>query len=196
MRVRIIARFKNANFAEAIEEQGFKTQKAFADHYGFFATEVGRWLNFKSYPRRDHLIDRIEKATKRLFEDLFPKEYRDAVDRELGRPIQKTVEVFELPAGFQPKYLLDSPQNLYEKKQLSKMIAKLLKKRLPPRYYLIIKHRFGLDGFEELSMEEIGKLFKVTPERIRQIEARALRIMKRGIREELSINDNATSWTE
>jgi RNA polymerase sigma factor (sigma-70 family) len=56
-------------------------------------------------------------------------------------------------------------------------IEKLLG-RLPPREVSILRERFGLDGREPASLEEIGKRFKMTRERIRQIEKKALLRMR------------------
>ena len=60
--------------------------------------------------------------------------------------------------------------------------AKLLKgqlddalKTLTPREELVLRMRYGLDGGRVCTLEEVGETFKITRERIRQIEARALR---------------------
>lgn len=50
---------------------------------------------------------------------------------------------------------------------------------LEPREASIIKLRFGLDGEKELTLEEVGKKFKVTRERIRQLEYLALQKIRR-----------------
>lgn len=52
---------------------------------------------------------------------------------------------------------------------------------LDPRESAIIKMRFGLDGGDELTLEEVGKKFKVTRERIRQLEYLALQKIRRGM---------------
>ena len=39
----------------------------------------------------------------------------------------------------------------------------------------VLRHRFGLDGYQELTLEETAKIFGVNRERIRQIEHRAIR---------------------
>jgi RNA polymerase primary sigma factor len=49
---------------------------------------------------------------------------------------------------------------------------------LPPRTERILRMRFGLDEEGEKTLEAIGQIFGVTRERIRQIEARALRVLK------------------
>jgi RNA polymerase primary sigma factor len=50
---------------------------------------------------------------------------------------------------------------------------------LDPREASIIKLRFGLEGQKELTLEEVGKKFKVTRERIRQLEYLALGKIRR-----------------
>jgi len=49
---------------------------------------------------------------------------------------------------------------------------------LHPREERVVRMRFGFDGLEERTLEAIGQLFGVTRERIRQIEAKALRKLK------------------
>ena len=55
--------------------------------------------------------------------------------------------------------------------------------RLAPREATIIRRRFGIDC-DEHTLEEVGKEFGVTRERIRQIEAKALRKLRRPERTE------------
>jgi DNA-directed RNA polymerase, sigma subunit (sigma70/sigma32) len=49
---------------------------------------------------------------------------------------------------------------------------------LPVREQEVLKMRFGLGDGYSLTLEEVGLLFKVTRERIRQIEAKALRRLR------------------
>ncbi len=59
---------------------------------------------------------------------------------------------------------------------LHRMIASL-----EPREAEIIKYRFGLDGYDEMTLEEVGRKFKVTRERIRQLQNIALSKMRKAI---------------
>ncbi len=52
-------------------------------------------------------------------------------------------------------------------------------KTLTPREEQVLKMRFGLEDGNEHTLEEVGHRFSVTRERIRQIEAKALRKLKR-----------------
>ena len=51
-------------------------------------------------------------------------------------------------------------------------------KTLTPREEKVIKMRFGLEDGSERTLEEVGQSFAVTRERIRQIEAKALRKLR------------------
>jgi len=60
---------------------------------------------------------------------------------------------------------------------LKDQIGKVLD-TLTPREQRILRLRFGLDDGRNRTLEEVGKEFKVTRERIRQIEAKALRKLR------------------
>ena len=49
---------------------------------------------------------------------------------------------------------------------------------LTPREEQVLKLRFGLDDGRTRTLEEVGKVFNITRERIRQIEAKALRKLR------------------
>lgn len=51
--------------------------------------------------------------------------------------------------------------------------------KLPNREAEILVMRYGLDGNEPMTLEDIGKKYGVTRERIRQIEAKALKSIRR-----------------
>lgn len=52
---------------------------------------------------------------------------------------------------------------------------------LSPRESYIIIRRFGLDGRKTLTLEELGKTYKITKERVRQIETGALALLKQAL---------------
>ncbi len=55
-------------------------------------------------------------------------------------------------------------------------------KSLTAREEAIIRMRFGMDDGAERTLEEVGRVFAVTRERIRQIEAKALRKLRHPLR--------------
>lgn len=71
------------------------------------------------------------------------------------------------------------PYDLIEQLDLGSQIEEFLEKqKLDPREREIVKMRFGLDGREKKTLEEIGKEFGVTRERIRQIESKILKKLR------------------
>ena len=83
-----------------------------------------------------------------------------------------------LPDGFSNELLNDSKQ-LTEKQreQLREVIERELH-TLTPREEMVIKLRFGLEDGRPRTLEEVGRQFQITRERIRQIEAKALRKLR------------------
>jgi RNA polymerase primary sigma factor len=71
----------------------------------------------------------------------------------------------------------ETPIGEEESSHLEQMVSLL--KTLTPREERIIKKRFGLEDGSEQSLEEVGSSFGVHPQRIRQIEKKALRKLLR-----------------
>lgn len=65
----------------------------------------------------------------------------------------------------------------------TEILLKDMKELLTPREYKVIIMRFGFAG-RVMTLEEVGKKYKLTRERIRQIESKALKKLKRHIKEE------------
>ena len=89
---------------------------------------------------------------------------------------------FETPVGQEDdSYLGDfledtnslSPSEVAENKMLKELLLKVLS-TLTPREQKVIRLRYGIDDGRQRTLEEVGKEFNVTRERIRQIETKAL----------------------
>ncbi len=86
-----------------------------------------------------------------------------------------------------------------EKSDLHRMID-----QLEPREAEILRYRFGLDGYDELTLEEVGQKFNVTRERIRQLQNIALSKMRKAMaahsaqrsREEIEIENRRVAREE
>lgn len=70
-----------------------------------------------------------------------------------------------------------SPSDTVANNDLKERVREVLK-TLPPREEKVIRMRFGIDAASEHTLEEVGKDFSVTRERIRQIEVKALRKLR------------------
>lgn len=87
-------------------------------------------------------------------------------------------------AYFIPDQNTELPAESLETRSLTEQTLKLLS-TLTPREAKIIKMRFGIGGEMEHTLEEIGKFFNLSRERIRQIEAEALRKLKSPVKSKL-----------
>ena len=105
--------------------------------------------------------------------------------REIVRATQEPVSL-DAPVGEEQEshlgdFLMDkegaSPSQSILDQDLREHTAKVLK-MLPPREGEILKLRFGLEDDRVCTLEEVGLHFALTPERIRQIEADALRKLR------------------
>jgi RNA polymerase primary sigma factor len=149
-----------------------------------------------------HVGDKIlhmRRASMKLQEVLG----RDPTDDELARELDTTsARVAELRAASIRPASLDAPigddedanrygdlvqdenaENPYEEleEKTNTQLLRELVETLAPREQRILRYRFGLDGGNERTLEEVGKEFGVTRERIRQIQNMALSKLKKMI---------------
>ena len=76
-----------------------------------------------------------------------------------------------------------SPERVAERSLLKKQVDELLQ-TLSTREEKVIRLRFGIDDGCHRTLEEVGNIFNVTRERIRQIEDKALKKLRHPIRSE------------
>ena len=73
---------------------------------------------------------------------------------------------------------IQSPEDAFQSEALREQVNRMLKE-LPEREEAIVRMRFGLDGTGSVkTLEEVGKLYGITKERVRQIEGKAIRRLK------------------
>jgi RNA polymerase primary sigma factor len=145
-----------------------------------------------------HMVETINKlyrTSRRLMQELgrepTPEEIAEEVELEPDRvreifKIAQEVTSLEAPVGEdQESFLGDfipdentlSPVDAASKQLLKDHLDDVLA-TLSDREARVLKLRFGLEGSKQMTLEEVGKVFGVTRERIRQIEAKALRKLK------------------
>ncbi len=145
-----------------------------------------------------HMIEQVNKVIReaRLFVQEFGRDpTNDEIAERLGWPVQKVKSVknvgrepisLEIPVGSEEDSELgdfiedkevESPLNSAASSILAEQIRQVLH-TLPAREQKVIRMRFGLDDGYAQTLEEVGYQFKVTRERIRQIEAKALRRLR------------------
>jgi len=139
---------------------------------------------------RNYVFKTFYEMTKELGREPTPEE----LSERTGVPYEKILSIFETakdpisletPIGDEECTLGNFIENKkspssYEvtrKRDVSEKIKKFLS-TLSPREEKIIRMRFGLGEYEVYTLEEIGIIFKVSRERIRQIEKKALAKMR------------------
>jgi RNA polymerase primary sigma factor len=144
-----------------------------------------------------HMVETINKmmrTSRKLMQELGRDPTPEEIGKEMELPASKIREVMkisqsitslEAPIGNEEDSLLgdfiaDSAPSPYDtaSKQLLKENLKEVLETLSPRESSVLVYRFGLEGGRSMTLEEVGKKFGVTRERIRQIEAKALRKLK------------------
>ena len=140
-------------------------------------------------------INRLSKAEKALMQELGRQPQVDELAAELQMPIDKVREIikvaqepvsFEAPVGEEEDshlgdFIADgdipAPQDVASQMLLKEELNEVLK-TLSDREARVLRLRFGLDDGRTRTLEEVGREFRVTRERIRQIEAKALRKLR------------------
>jgi RNA polymerase primary sigma factor len=69
------------------------------------------------------------------------------------------------------------PQDVAEQEEIRRIVDEMLKS-LGEREQRILRMKFGFEGGKQLSMEEIGKEFNLSRERVRQLEVKAMRALR------------------
>jgi RNA polymerase primary sigma factor len=145
-----------------------------------------------------HMIETINKlirASRQLIQELGREPTSEELAKRMELPVSKVRKVLrvaqepislETPVGEEDEshlgdFLVDqagvSPSDAVINLNLREQTAQVLK-TLSPREEKIVKMRFGLEDGSEHTLEEVGQNFAVTRERIRQIEAKALRKLR------------------
>ena len=145
-----------------------------------------------------HMIETINKLVRiqrQLQQDLGREPTTEELSVKMELPVNKVRKVLriaqepislETPVGEEEEshlgdFIIDrrvvSPSEAVINLNLREQTAEVLK-TLSPREEKIIKMRFGLQDGSEHTLEEVGQHFAVTRERIRQIEAKALRKLR------------------
>jgi RNA polymerase primary sigma factor len=145
-----------------------------------------------------HMIEQINKVvreSRQLMQVLGREPTDEEIAERLGWTAIRVKSVknvarepisLETPIGEEEDSLLgdfiedkdvENPANQTAFTLLQEQLANVLS-TLPPREQEVLKMRFGLDDGYSLTLEEVGLYFNVTRERIRQIEAKALRRLR------------------
>ena len=145
-----------------------------------------------------HMIEQINKVvreSRQLVQKLGREPTDEEIAQQLSWPVSRVKQVknvarepisLETPIGEEEDSSLgdfiedkevENPAIQTAYKLLQEQLRSVLN-TLPPREQEVLRMRFGLDDGYSLTLEEVGLYFNVTRERIRQIEAKALRRLR------------------
>ena len=110
-------------------------------------------------------INKVKKVSSQLLHQNGHDPTADEISQALDMPVEKVREIMRVAAEAASHTLL--------KEQLSSVLS-----TLTPREEKVLRLRFGLEDGRPRTLEEVGHEFEVTRERIRQIEAKALRKLR------------------
>ena len=140
-------------------------------------------------------INKVKKVSAQLLHQNGREPTADEIAKELDMSVDKVREIMrvaqepvslETPIGeeedshlgdFIPDEDAPAPADAASHTLLKEQLSEVLK-TLTPREEKVLRLRFGLDDGRPRTLEEVGKEFNVTRERIRQIEAKALRKLR------------------
>ena len=145
-----------------------------------------------------HMVETIlkhNKAARELLQELGRDPTVEEIAEKLGTTIDKVIEVQRIsqdPISLESKMGHEedtkigdlipdenalSPQDIAMQNMLKEQLMGVLE-TLTPREQKVIRLRYGLDDAHPRTLEEVGREYSVTRERIRQIEAKALRKLR------------------
>lgn len=138
--------------------------------------------------------NRVTKASRELTQQLGREPSNEEIAQKLAVHTRKVEEVFraiqdpialQTPVGDEDTELEDfigdknspSPYSDAERTEVSEYIQRVLR-TLTPKEEKVIRMRFGIGAERDHTLEEVGRFLSITRERVRQIEAKALRKLK------------------
>ena len=145
-----------------------------------------------------HMVETINKTirvSRQLLQDLGHDPSAEEIAAEMDMPVEKVREILkiamepvslETPIGeeedshlgdFVPDEGASEPSEIAAFSLLREQLEEVMD-TLTPREKKVLELRFGLEDGRARTLEEVGKEFNVTRERIRQIEAKALRKLR------------------
>ena len=142
-------------------------------------------------------LNRVIRQQRRLSQELGREPTDDEIAVEAGVPVDRVRDLLKISqtpisldtkrggdddsdsviGEFIPDLTMEAPSDLAVQGMMREHIAQVLES-LSPREADVVRRRFGIDDGLQRTLEEVGREFNVTRERVRQIEAKAMRKLR------------------
>ena len=181
---RIKVSVRNNLLLRAIEDAGYTSIKKFCDDNGLTQVSVYKLIRFETRPL--NVTGEFSPAAQQLMEILgaAPSDLWTPEQLELQLTkysVERNVGQAELNAalGMNQGELIsfETPEDVVAAKDRHRVINEMLDS-IPLREKKVIELHRGLNGADPQTLEEIADMFDITPERVRQIEAKGLRLLR------------------
>jgi RNA polymerase sigma factor (sigma-70 family) len=184
-RVKVIVR--NNLILNLIEETGYTSIPKFAKDHGIHYNDLNMFISLKKAPITSEgefcvaakkLMEIFGAAPNDLWTDeqLTMKLHKNYSERGMDRDdLDQLAQNLPTITG---QITYDSPEEALYKKETVKVTSDMLE-GLTPRERKAIILRWGVDGAGERTLEQVANILDVTRERVRQIEAKAFRKLRR-----------------
>ena len=156
---------------------------------------ITRWCDQDVYKRQVETINRLIRTSRQLLQELGREPTPEEIAEKMEMPVERVREIMkisqdpvslETPIGEEEdSHLGDFIQDDHVQVPVDAATYTLLHEQLmevldtlTEREQKVLRLRFGLDDGRPRTLEEVGRQFNVTRERIRQIEAKALRKLR------------------
>jgi len=185
--IRAEIRFKNSEFIVALKRNGYRSVADFSRQseisYHLLIEYANLHMVFTDDKIKQKMIEMLDSDEWTLFE-----QYREVVESENGvTKIVTDIPMDQIISLSDKKLLqIESPDGVDEfmiKESLGQEISEVLD-TLKDREKQVLKLYFGIDGEEEMTLEEIAEEYGLSRERVRQIKEKAVRRLRHRSRKE------------
>lgn len=176
---RVYVKVKNANLLRAIESAGYKTIGSFCRANHMSPSLVGSLASLKIKPRNSSgdwkdIVEKISTVLNVMPSDLFSEEQMTPVTKNTGHIDVSLEEVSTMLTQTN-----NNPLTLLEEQDDKITVdAALIHSRLTTNEKEVLRMRFGIDC-EESTLKVVAQKLKISAQRVRQIEAKALRKIRK-----------------
>lgn len=179
--IRMDVRFRNNCILSKMESVGVESVAELARRIGVSVMSIHCYVNMTQVPfnkkgKMSRVVIKMCEFFKCSPEELFSSEQMETKLEKNRAAVEVSFEGVRAMLEHQPSELL-ALEDVVARDQIPGLITQALE-HLTVRQRLVLTKRFGLQEEEEHTLEQVAEVLGVTRERVRQIEAKALRRMR------------------